>query len=74
MKSIFIFPGQGAQCLSMGKLFYDNFQEAKLIFDEADDLLNMKLSMFRLLMDDPAVEMAAKLGRYGRVLRWNSDH
>lgn len=44
MKLAFIFPGQGAQCVGMGKLFYDTFSEAKLVIDEADDILNMRLS------------------------------
>ncbi len=40
----FLFPGQGAQYIGMGKEFYSSFQAAKKLFDEADDLLKMKLS------------------------------
>ena len=40
----FLFPGQGAQYIGMGKEFYSSFQSAKKLFDEADDLLKMKLS------------------------------
>ncbi len=45
MNSIaFIFPGQGAQAVGMGKDLYDHFAEAKAIFAEADDALGFKIS------------------------------
>ena len=44
MKIAYIFPGQGAQAVGMGKAFYDCFSEAKHVFEEADDLLKIKLS------------------------------
>lgn len=40
----FLFPGQGAQYVGMGKDFVENFPLAKSTFDEADDILNRKLS------------------------------
>ncbi|KUG03915.1 malonyl coa-acyl carrier protein transacylase [hydrocarbon metagenome] len=40
----FIFPGQGAQHLGMGKDLYDNYQEAARVFDTADALAGYKLS------------------------------
>ena len=43
-KIAFIFPGQGAQYIGMGKDFYENFNESKKVFDEADHVLNMDLS------------------------------
>ena len=39
----FIFPGQGAQKPFMGKSFYDNFIEAKEIFQQAEDILSMNI-------------------------------
>lgn len=39
----FIFPGQGAQTVGMGKDFYDNFDAAKKLFDEADDALGYSI-------------------------------
>ena len=43
MKTAFIFPGQGAQTVGMGKDFYDNFDAAKKLFDEADDALGYSI-------------------------------
>jgi len=40
VKVAFIFPGQGAQKVGMGKEFYENFSQAKAIFDEADKILH----------------------------------
>lgn len=36
-KIAFLFPGQGAQTVNMGKDFYDSYEEAKNIFDIASD-------------------------------------
>ena len=42
-KTAFIFPGQGAQAVGMGKDFYDNFDTARKLFDEADDALGYSI-------------------------------
>ena len=42
-KISFVFPGQGAQFVGMGKDFYDNFDVAKNFFDEADDALGYSI-------------------------------
>ncbi len=44
MSRAFIFPGQGSQYLGMGKSLADNFDAARLVFEEIDDALNHKLS------------------------------
>ena len=43
MKAI-LFPGQGSQIVGMGSEFYNSFPSVKKIFEEADDVLNFKIS------------------------------
>lgn len=43
-KTAFIFSGQGAQYVGMGKNLYDNFPSARKIFDEADKVLENKIT------------------------------
>lgn len=50
-KIAFIFPGQGSQCVGMGKEFYDNCPAAKAVFQEAGDTLH--LDMARLCFEGP---------------------
>lgn len=44
MSRIFVFPGQGAQVVGMGRELYENNAAARAVFDEVDDALNQKLS------------------------------
>ena len=44
MSSIFVFPGQGAQVVGMGRELYESNAAARAVFDEVDDALNQKLS------------------------------
>jgi [acyl-carrier-protein] S-malonyltransferase len=44
MSSVFVFPGQGAQAVGMGREIYDTSATARAVFDEVDDALNQKLS------------------------------
>ena len=44
MKIALMFSGQGAQYVGMGKSLYDNFECAKKIFDQADQILGYSLS------------------------------
>jgi [acyl-carrier-protein] S-malonyltransferase len=44
MSSVFVFPGQGAQAVGMGRELYDTSAAARAVFDEVDDALNQKLS------------------------------
>ena len=44
MSKIFVFPGQGAQSVGMGRELYESNAAARAVFDEVDDALNQKLS------------------------------
>ncbi len=44
MSSVFVFPGQGAQVVGMGKDLYENNAAARAVFDEVDSALGEKLS------------------------------
>ncbi|MEL6315722.1 MAG: ACP S-malonyltransferase, partial [Pseudomonadota bacterium] len=44
MTRAFVFPGQGAQAVGMGKDLVDAYPASKVVFDEVDDALGEKLS------------------------------
>ncbi|MEK6205707.1 MAG: ACP S-malonyltransferase [Amylibacter sp.] len=44
MTRAFVFPGQGAQTIGMGKGFADAYPAAKAVFDEVDEALGQDLS------------------------------
>src|SRR5574344_53446 len=43
-KVAFVFPGQGAQYVGMGKDLYENYGEARKVFDLANKVLNKNIS------------------------------
>ncbi|SFD67462.1 [acyl-carrier-protein] S-malonyltransferase [Paenibacillus catalpae] len=43
-KTAFVFPGQGAQAVGMGKDAYEAFESSRAIFEQADEALGFKLS------------------------------
>lgn len=54
-KIAFIFPGQGAQYVGMGKAFAEVFSVARETFNEADEKLGFPLS--KLIFEGPAEEL-----------------
>lgn len=50
-KIAFLFPGQGAQYPGMGRDFFENFEQARHVFEEANDILGRNLS--KLILEGP---------------------
>ena len=44
MKKAFVFPGQGAQFVGMGKDLYENSPEAKELFEKANEILGFRIT------------------------------
>ncbi|MFC1892665.1 ACP S-malonyltransferase [Chloroflexota bacterium] len=54
-KVAYVFPGQGAQWVGMGRDLYDGFPAAKAVFEQADEALGFSLS--RLCFKGPEEEL-----------------
>ena len=55
IKVAYVFPGQGAQGVGMGRDLYQNFGSAKAVFDQADEALGFHLS--KLCFEGPEDEL-----------------
>ncbi len=53
----FVFPGQGAQCLGMGKWLVENYSVARQVFDNARDVLGYDL--LDLCLNGPVAQLNA---------------
>jgi [acyl-carrier-protein] S-malonyltransferase len=54
-KTAFLFPGQGSQFVGMGKDIFDHFQEAKDVFNTAEDILEFPIK--KLCFEGPEEEL-----------------
>lgn len=51
-----IYPGQGSQQIGMGKFLFENFKEAKVLFEEASDTLSLDFK--KLCFEGPEENLA----------------
>ena len=66
IKAAYLFPGQGAQVVGMGKDLYDNFPSVRAIFDSADRALGYLLS--KICFDGPEDELRQTLNAQPAIL------
>jgi [acyl-carrier-protein] S-malonyltransferase len=57
MTRAFVFPGQGSQAVGMGRELASAHPAARLVFEEVDDALGLRL--FRLMTEGPESELTA---------------
>ena len=62
----YIFPGQGAQSVGMGKDLYDNFPAAKEVFDKANSIL--KVDVKKLCFEGPQEELSTTANSQPAIL------
>ncbi|MBN1939658.1 MAG: ACP S-malonyltransferase [Candidatus Aminicenantes bacterium] len=54
-RCVFLFPGQGSQYVGMGKTFFDRSEEARRLFERADEVLGYPLT--RICFEGPEDEL-----------------
>jgi [acyl-carrier-protein] S-malonyltransferase len=65
-KAAYVFPGQGAQAVGMGRDLHDNFPSARAIFKEADEVLGFSLS--RLCFEGPESDLRLTINTQPAIL------
>ena len=62
----FIFPGQGSQSVGMGKDLYENYNDAKEVFDNADKILSRGIS--KICFEGPDEELKQTINTQPAIL------
>ena len=65
-KIAFVFPGQGAQTVGMGKDFYEAYDIARKRFDEADEALGYSIK--KLCFEGPEEELRLTVNTQPAIL------
>ena len=55
MRRAFLFPGQGAQTVGMGKDIYEKYEEARKVYDKASEISGIDLK--KLCFEGPEEEL-----------------
>ena len=56
MKIAFMFPGQGSQVVGMGKDIYENYEEAKEVYNKVSKILD--IDMCKLCFEETIEELS----------------
>lgn len=66
VKLAYIFPGQGSQSIGMGKDLYENFEEAKKVFDQADKTLGKSIT--KICFEGPEEDLKQTINTQPAIL------
>src|SRR5687768_17330775 len=58
-KTAFVFPGQASQYPGMGRELYENFPQAREVFDAADRILGFPISQLCFTGDESELQLTA---------------